>query len=350
MKILKILTFLFLISGAKTFGSFEFLEIPPDAPTQINGFNPAIESSQDVFKNPSLILNRSRKEFFLGYGMWIEDITSNSFSLYFPFSHNLGFGISYFMTDYGKIKGYSALDQPLGNISAGSSLFSFGFGLRVFKIPFGISYSKISQKLSDEDEGSGEILNFGTKYRILGLDFGLNFSMPRGKVKYSSGSQEDEIPSFLRAGIKAPLKRFALFISDTVSQGDAYFNYGVEAKVSGNLVLRAGLESRKTIRGINFGFGITGEKFLLDFGICGTEFGKTVQNISFRYKFGASTLKSRLLSEAKYLFNQGYYIKAREILKEVLILDPSNKKARKYLREITRILNPAKKPSSKEGQ
>jgi len=350
MKILKILSFLILLSVVKAFASFEFLEIPPDALTQINGFNPAMESSQDVFKNPALVLNRSRKEFFLGYGMWIEDITSGSFSLYFPFSHNLGFGVSYFMADYGEIKGYSALDQPIGDVSAGSSIFSFGFGLRVFKIPFGFSYSKISQKLSREDEGTGEILNFGTGYKILGMDFGLSFSVPQGNIKYSSESQEDEIPSFVRAGVKVPLKSFALFVSNTIpSQGDAYFNYGIEAKIFGNLVLRAGAESRKTIRGINFGFGINGEKILFDFGICKVEFGNALQNISFRYKFGASTLKSRLLSEAKYLFNQGYYIKAREKFKEVLILDPSNRKARRHLREITRILNP-EKPSSKEGQ
>jgi len=330
-----------LFAGTAETTVLQFLNIPTSPVGQALGFgNASIETSRDLLTNPALLCVRKRPEISAGFTNWIENITLRNFSAVYPLETGLSLGVFLFDTDYGSIAGYDYKGDPVGNVGTGSSLYSLGCGYSFGKLEVGASFSQISQKLSSENEGGITAACFGGAFKFLIFRVGFSRFIPSGEIDYGQGSAPQKVPGVTRAGINFKIYRFLLTGGmSSPAAGDSYTTAGLVFSPLDCFNLRAGINTINSIIKFSAGAGLAFENFSFDYAFGDTEFGNKIHNVSLSMKFGHSTLKNRLLKEAKRLYSRGYYEKAQEKLNDVLILDPGCRKAKVLMLKISEILS-----------
>ena len=328
--------------------SMQILFVPTDPLAfALGGDNAVLDGGIAV--NPALLLNRTRPEVTAGMTQWWEGVKMQKISVHLPLTGGIVLGASTVSADYGDIEGYSALDAPMGSVKAGYSLTTFGLGYRMGKMLTGFGLMNISERLSSENTGSAEAFIFASAFELRKFKTGFSYLIPSGKISYGEGSSEQKIPSILRAGLSFRIYMLGIFFGMTMpSPGDGFQTLGAEILMMDCLKLRAGINTVDSVIGSSAGFSLLFEKVSIDYAYGSAEFGSAIQSVAVSLQFGYSTLKSRLYSEAKRLFKQGFYDQSQERIKEVLILDPNHLKAKILGAKIAEIIAQIENSSKEE--
>jgi len=328
----------------------QMLFVPPDPVSlSLGGANASVACPGSFLINPSHAAGITRPVISAGTVLWWEDITLRSVMAYLPVSAAFTAGIYSFVSDYGNIDAYDAMNTPMGSIDAGDSFFAIGAGYRAEAFSSGVSFARLSQRLSAADEGRAAALLFGAQYRLRFLNTGLSYFLPLGDMDFGSGATAQEIPSIVRAGANCRFIGIRLSAASTFpSAGGMFQSFGAEIPVGKALNFRAGMNTIDSVMGFSAGLGLSLDRFSFDYAFGSAEFGDAVHSFSFSAKLGYSILKTRLYREAVSFFNRGFYEKSQQKLGEVLILDPEYTKAKILTAKIAEIISRLENPSTKE--
>ncbi len=324
----------------------EFLEIPASPVAHVFGGNPAVNMPASVFLNPSSNCARRRPEVSASAVFWLENIKTQQFCFSFPLFSGFSASGMYFAASYGKIPGYSFLDNPTGDIIPSSALFGAALSRKLFGFEVGAGFLKIKESLSSEDFGEASAVSVGVGKKISFAKVGASLFVPSGRIKYGDFSAPQEISPIMRFGVSAKISRF-MIETGFVSSSGLRLVYGVSASISNALKIMAGSGSSSQT-GAVFGAQINLGDTSFSYSFSPAVWGNSISEISVKIRFGPSNLKNRLLEQGKKLFNLGYYEKARKKFEDVLILDPSNVSAKFFIAKISEILSPSSASPTKE--
>ncbi|PKN00609.1 MAG: hypothetical protein CVU78_00100 [Elusimicrobia bacterium HGW-Elusimicrobia-2] len=338
--------------GATETSFLQMLFVPADPlSVSLGGANASLAGSGSFLINPAHAARATRPEVSAGTVFWWEDISLRGVSAYLPLNAAFTAGFCSLSSDYGSIDAYSALDTPMGAVTAGDSFFALGAGYRADAFSSGLSFVTLSQRLSAEHEGSAAALHYGAEYSFGLLNTGFSYFLPMGKMELGGGSSPQTIPSIMRAGANLRFLGSILSFAGTFpSEGEAFQSFGIEIPVGEVLRFRSGMNTIDSIMGFSAGVGLKYDRFSFDYGFTSVEIGDAVHSFSLAARLGYSTLKTRLYREARSFFRQGFYEKSQQKLNEVLILDPDYRKAKVLASKIAKILDRLENPSTKEEQ
>ncbi len=337
-------------SSASDTSFLAMLFVPADPLSlALGGANASVPGPSSFLINPSHAAGVTRPSISAATVLWWEDISLRSVTAYFPVNAAFTAGFYSLTSDYGSIDAYSALDAPMGSIEACDSFLSAGAGYRSLRGRYGLSFVRLSQRLSAENEGSAAALLCGAEYRLWFLNTGFSYFLPLSKMDFGGGASPQEIPSIVRAGANCNFLGSRLSAAFTFpSGGGAFQSFGAEIPIGKMLNFRAGMNTIDSVMGFSAGVGLKYDRFSFDYGFGSAELGDAAHAVSFSVRLGYSTLKVRLYREAKYFFKQGFYEKSLQKLSEVLILDPDYTKAKILSAKIAKITSRLENPSTKE--
>ncbi len=305
---------LVVASGSQSTG-MHFLLLGPSAHNMglSDAHTASLTGASAIYLNPALLSMENRNSATLSYMIWPATDTQNSFAGMVYNKGRQAFGIAllsslsdniplrtnpttnpdgFFAVRYFSLAGsYSRAMGPLSIGVTGMYLYEQFF--RDHASGLGMNAGLALHLLEERVRLGAALKNLGSMEELAEtatrLPTMLSFGTDIQLLQFSTSAIEDEIPLLFSVIVdyNIPLNE----ISGTeegsiVSQGDGYFNAGLELNISDIIDLRAGLRSGETQRRFSFGAGLLFSDFYFNYAFLPFSDGFGVAHaVSLQYNF-----------------------------------------------------------------
>lgn len=283
--------------------SVNFLNIGVSARSAATGgaFSAIADGPVSAFYNPAGLARVENIQVAGMHTEWLDDLRYEYLGFASPVGQNGGLGISFSYLTYGRIAGYSEINEPIGNIAAYDMAGTLSYGHMVRPdLSFGVGLKTVAEKLDNVD-AFGVAGDFGIQYNsgrfLTGVSV-MNFG-PRLKYEMSSSP----LPTTVNIGASVmPFEDGPTMMVGAAApfSGGVSFKAGMEYSYQNLLVLRSGYDSREDYdskSGLSFGGGLNLSSHSLDYAYnINSMFGGTHQ-ISFVFRFGKSRERTEQYGE-----------------------------------------------------
>jgi|GEM_PF-5433646 len=222
-----------------------------------DSFTAFSDDASGIMYNPAGLADVENKSFlFVHDNRFDMDIDENFMSFSIPWERS-NLTLAFLKEGVDGIPITDASKNIIGYTEISKTMFSFGYARRLTeRARIGGSFKLLNNDLSGF-KGSGYSFDLGGKYEInRKFDIGLNLQDVFSSFDWDSGREED-IPMTIRAGIgySSARKDFKVGV-DLINQqdGDSYFSFGGEYKISELCNLRAGLKDGEVTMGIGLSY------------------------------------------------------------------------------------------------
>ncbi|MCK4858066.1 MAG: PorV/PorQ family protein [candidate division Zixibacteria bacterium] len=272
--------------------SGEFLKIPVYSRGSALG-GALVASANGVgglYYNPAGIGRKENAEFALSHSELYHGLRLENVSLALPVGNASGFGFAATYLGYGDIAGYDASGNSTGNISASSTVLTFGFSHALSqRLALGVAVKPIFEHLG-EYSASTVTFDIGMQADFDRVSIGAQYANMGGSLTYIADKMP--LPTTLRIGLvyRNPVGGSSISLAATrENSGTSRLAGGVEYKYSHSMIFRVGYRHllqgvRGSADGLSLGFGLNWQPLMLDYSYRPTgELGGTHQiTLSFR--------------------------------------------------------------------
>ncbi|MEW6040698.1 MAG: PorV/PorQ family protein [Elusimicrobiota bacterium] len=269
-----------------------FLKITPGARPAGMGeaFSAVADDINSLYLNPAGLVNIKRKEISVMKNQWFTDITHFFGGIALPFQNDtLGFGLNNLY-----ISGIEIYDRGnLTGINASDISFDFSYAHKVTgKLNIGTNIKYISQQIGEILRGDTAAMGFGLQYKaIKNIRISLA-ALNLGSIRFTTRGfrgNEEPLPFTYKAGAAFYLIEDNVILS-TELENDvddiAKIKTGIEIKLFGSLLLRAGHKAGVDLGKTTLGAGLKTNWLAIDYAFVNYgELGNT-SRISTIFRFG----------------------------------------------------------------
>lgn len=346
-------------SPGTTSMNFLRIEVGGKASGMGGAFSAQSDDGTAVYWNPAGMYSQKHKQVSLMHLNWFEGINYQFASYVHPTKNKgaFGIGISYLTT--GEIDSYDNTGAKLDNtVNASDTALTLSYSKEVSGVDAGINIKLLQEKLADESAiaFAGDLgLIYSLKTGVsplhwIGQELKLSFVAQNIGPKIKYNAEEDPLPSNYIIGLSQKFFRDILTFNidlNSPSDNDMYINTGADYKMTEWLAIRAGYKIKSNVPqhdiqpGPTAGIGLGNEYVTVDYAFVPYSVLGVTHRIGINYKFGKSYEKNLMddkvekhIKKGKRYYHNKDYIYAYKEFNNVLMIDPVNRDAEKYMKEI----------------
>ncbi len=272
-----LLTTLAASAGSAQTGGLSYLKLGSGgrAAGMAEAFTAVADDATATYWNPAGILFNPGPSLVLSHNEWIQDVRSEFVSFVAP-KDRAGWGLSLNSVRIAgiELRGVQPAVEPISTFSAYNLALGAAYARRITAgLAAGVGIKFLYEKIYIE-EAAGFALDAGVLYRPDTSPIRLGMVIKNLGKMSRLGGEASTMPLTLRTGaaFAPPAKilgaHWLLAADLSVSRGgDLHTSWGMEVKPFPLLALRAGYQTGYETRGAQFGLGLRGNRFGLDYGV-----------------------------------------------------------------------------------